>query len=324
MHDFVRVITSDGRIWNRDSVVFDILRAAQLGPVNINLLHEGPDCVMIGIDSMLDDICAYLDVTPEFFTIYTANQLTSSRYPEVRLSFAELETAVELANQYQPSMSTLQKRFGIFIGRSNWQRLCIAGYLGTQYQDQTEMTFHYDPTVDFHASNLGLEELAVKHPVVLPQVAEFLQRTPIKHDAQQYPILWDQQGFALDKQYKNIFCEVICETYFSGRTFFITEKTFRCIINRRPFMVQGPQYYLKNLQTLGFQTFSTWWDESYDQDPADARGRTLCNNIDWIAKQSHEVVDQWYKQMQPVLEHNVSVLQNLTAQQLLTTQFYHE
>lgn len=317
----IKAVTCDSLLWNKQQFVFDIIAAAQQGPVTVDLLHEGPDCVAAGIDSILDQVCELLNVPKEHFLILTSNQIKSSAYPEKRTAFVELELARDLAKKSQLVPSTLRHQFGIFIGRSNWQRLGLAAYLHQSHRDKTVMTFHYDHLLEYHRNNFGLEEFVHKHWDQGPQVHAFLKHLPIKHNNQTYPIMWNQQGFDLKKQYSSIFVEIVCETYFTGRTFFITEKTLRCIINRRPFIVQGPTNYLKNLKALGFKTFDAWWDEGYDQDPADARYQTLCSNIDWIASQSSSTIQEWYQQMQPTLEHNIQCLQNLTNQQILNTNF---
>lgn len=320
----VKVVTSDSKIWDQEKTTFELIAAASAGPVIVDLLFEGPDCVTAGIDRLLDYVRALLSVPHEHFLILTSNQLKSSSYPERRTMFAELDLAKRIAANKLVVHSDLQHKFGIFIGRSNWQRLGLAAYLHSRYADQTTMTFHYDPSVDYHISNFGLEEFVNRHWDSGQQVCDFLQHVPITHDTQTYPILWNQNGFGLEQQYKSIFAEIVCETYFTGRTFFVTEKTLRCIINRRPFIVQGPTNYVKNLKALGFRTFDAWWDEGYDQDPADARYKTLCNGIDWIASQSTATIQQWYQEMQPVLEHNVQCLAELTNQKILSTQFHYE
>lgn len=317
----IQIVTSDSVIWDREKVVFDLINAAQHGPVILHLLYEGPDCIEAGIDKVLDQVSALLQLPRTHFLINTSNQLASSAYPEQRSKFVELDLAKQLATSVAPINSTLQHRFGMFIGRSNWQRLGIAAYLHTKYRSLASMTFHYNPELDYHRSNFGLEEFVQRNWDHREYVYEFLKHVPITHDEQSYPILWKTHGFGLTEQYKNIFVEIVCETFFSGRTFFITEKTLRCIINRRPFLVQGPKHYLKNLQLLGFKTFDNWWSESYDSDHADARYLTFCNQIDWIATQSSHTIEQWYKEMQPTLEHNIQCLQQLTTEKILTTEF---
>jgi hypothetical protein len=318
----VKIATSDAQIWDLQQVTFNLLKAALLGPVKIDLAHEGPCCNTSGLDNLLDHVCQLLDLPPEHFVINTSNQLASSRYPENRTMFVELETAQSRIGKY--SISTLEKRFGIFIGRSNTGRFALASYLHQHHRSQTEMTFHYDPTHDFHINNFGLEEFLQKHWDSLTQAFEFLPHLPVRHDVQSYPILWNKAGFDLGDQYAKIFCDIVCETFCTGRTFFVTEKTLRCIINKRPFVVQGPRHYLKNLQLLGFKTFANWWDEGYDSDPEDSRYQGIVCNINWIADQDSKTIQRWYTEMQSILEHNVQVLQHITNQQILKTKFYYE
>lgn len=47
--------------------------------------------------------------------------------------------------------------------------------------------------------------------------------------------------------------------------FWITEKICRTMFNHHPFVVLSTPYFLKNLRNLGYKTFDTIIDESYDQ-----------------------------------------------------------
>lgn len=319
----VKIITSNSKIWNIEKVIFDILRAAQNGPVSVQLLHEGPCCVDVGIEDILDRVCDLLQVDTTYFVIITSNQLSSSKYPQRRTPFIELKTAQQHCRpKFFPS--TLEKNFGIFIGRSNSDRLRLSSYLHKHYQDNTEMTFHYNPADDFHRSNFGLEHAIEKCWDSRDQIFDFLDQLPLKTQEHTYPIKWDQKAFDLDQQYSRIFCDIVCETYTSGKSFFVTEKTFRCIANYRPFVVQGPRHFLTNLKKLGFKTFDAWWDEGYDTDAEDARYQGIVGNINWIAEQSKNTIKQWHNEMQPILEHNVRVLKSLTDKQITATEFYYD
>ena len=46
---------------------------------------------------------------------------------------------------------------------------------------------------------------------------------------------------------------------------FPTEKTWRSIQYGKPFVINGPKFSIKHLQDLGFETFSNYWSEDYDQ-----------------------------------------------------------
>jgi hypothetical protein len=69
--------------------------------------------------------------------------------------------------------------------------------------------------------------------------------------------------------YQNIGIDIVAETVFDYPCPYISEKVFRPISCKRPFIVVGAAYTLKLLQTLGFKTFPNIINESYDniQDP---------------------------------------------------------
>ncbi len=63
--------------------------------------------------------------------------------------------------------------------------------------------------------------------------------------------------------------QLIAETHFAQDTVFLTEKTFKCILNLQPFVIAGSPNSIKLLKTLGYRTFSKVIREAYDdeQDP---------------------------------------------------------
>jgi hypothetical protein len=59
---------------------------------------------------------------------------------------------------------------------------------------------------------------------------------------------------------------LVTETVATGRRLHLTEKTFKPICMRMPFMIVGTQGSLKYLRSYGFKTFGHLWDESYDDE----------------------------------------------------------
>lgn len=312
----IECIVSDSIIWNKDKFIIDLFAAKDQGPVDIDLKHEGPCCEQVGLNEILSAIPG-LNVR----AIHTSNQIQSSDFNEVRKSFVELALAKQKAKAVSPTVSDLTKRFALFVGRSNWQRLGLASFLWKKYNNLTKLTYHYNRLSEYHLPNLGLELLLEKQWEHRQLVYEFLDQLPITHDYQTYPILWNENAFDLDDQYAQIFCEIVCETFFSGKTFMITEKTLRPIIQRRPFVIQGPKFYLENLKKIGFKTFDAWWPEDYDLDGPDGQTQSIRSTIDYIGNQSPETIKKWYEQMQPTLDHNLQVLLNLTDAKILSTKF---
>jgi hypothetical protein len=98
---------------------------------------------------------------------------------------------------------------------------------------------------------------------------------------------------------------LVTETLATGRRQHLTEKTFKPICLRMPFVMVSTQGSLAYLRQYGFKTFGEFWDESYDDE---------CNDILRIEKVAKVLADldqldhvkkqQLFDRMQPVIEHN--------------------
>ena len=64
---------------------------------------------------------------------------------------------------------------------------------------------------------------------------------------------------------------LVTETVATGRRHHLTEKTFKPIALGMPFIIVGTQGSLRYLRSYGFKTFGDLWDESYDDEPDDAK-----------------------------------------------------
>jgi hypothetical protein len=81
-----------------------------------------------------------------------------------------------------------------------------------------------------------------------------------------------------------------------------TEKVAKPIVAGRPFIVFAGQYYLQNLHKLGFKTFSSVINESYDLvENSNDRWQQTWQQVEWLCNQDpHQV----YQTLEPILEHN--------------------
>ena len=68
---------------------------------------------------------------------------------------------------------------------------------------------------------------------------------------------------AEDKTQSALF-QVVTETMFWGRKKHLTEKIFKPMVTKSPFILLGCAHNLKYLKGYGFKTFDNWIDESYD------------------------------------------------------------
>lgn len=146
-----------------------------------------------------------------------------------------------------------------------------------------------------------------KHPA-------FKDITPI---TEKLPLILDTNQFQINKAqhfFKEIYLEswvsVITETaYAEPNTSFFSEKIFKPIRARHPFILVGTPGILKDLKKLGFKTFSEWWDESYDDitDPEE-RLDAICKLLKHLSTYSNNQWIDFYEQMRQTLNFNFEKL----------------
>ena len=117
-------------------------------------------------------------------------------------------------------------------------------------------------------------------------------------------------GLTILSWYNKFFCDIVNETFFTGHTFFPTEKTTRPLLSMNPFVVHGPKDFLARLRQLGFKTFSGFWSEEYDKLEGYARCKSIYEVINYISMQD---VNKLYEEMKPILEHNRKTLLELDS-----------
>lgn len=307
MSNFITVRTSNNRIWNVEEVIRDILLADDNAIVD--LAAEGPCVVSIGLDKILKQSQA------KNLILQTSNALETS-WKNVRY-----QPPMHFVNSTQRLSNKVVKKdqdaktFGMFIGRSNAERLLLSSIVADYSSLQT---FHFDYTNDFHQYNLGLENLLYTYGrTAFEKACKFLLDVPLQLDKiTSYPILLDHH-LDIANYYNRFFIEIVCETYFTGQTFFCTEKIWRPIVLRTPFIVQGPKHFLTNLKLMGFKTFDRWWDEGYSEDPADYQPIEITKIIKSIAEKTPEQLHSMYIEMTDILEHNYQTLMSLTEDDFL-------
>ena len=95
---------------------------------------------------------------------------------------------------------------------------------------------------------------------------------------------------------------VVTETVFYDESLHLTEKIFKPIVSKRPFILVGAPGNLAYLKRYGFRTFDQWIDESYDEetDP-EIRINMIADQLAYLCTQD---VTQMYNEMQEVLVYN--------------------
>lgn len=113
----------------------------------------------------------------------------------------------------------------------------------------------------------------------------------------------------IPKEFYRTFVNVVNET--TTNVIFITEKTWRCLLLGKPFLVNGAPNFHKSLKEKGFKLYDDIFDYSFDSIENDDK---RCQQI---AKQLYNLQDSDFKKLHDSIYHKLVYNQNLCKQMIL-------
>ena len=232
---------------------------------------------------------------------------------------------------YKNKEKNFSQHFGCLINGSTWNRLWISAFLNQNFPEKVFQTFRRRLDYPAHTINLDLDRLFFyfsQHGKLtdrsITYLGNFLKQLPIeKHTNLEKTTIdyfsWDNGGYDTEclNWYNNFFLDVVCETIFSGHSFYLTEKIARPILTCNPFLVVGPANFLKNLKKIGFKTFKNFWDETYDDFEGVMRINAMEKVLEKISSYTLEDLKNMYDKMKPILDHNYSLYHSLSGHDII-------
>lgn len=309
----------DAKIWSPDLLLDYLYTQYKLNePAVIDFMPEATCLQSVGVYGILDKFCASTGYSKSSISIRTANMIEHhNEYHIIKdvSGWYEIELLKEWCGKNNIEDKKPTYHFANFISRNHWSRLWIATILNTHYQNKTFQSYNYfNSTENYNPDRyVGLDDLVVRGCDLVTEAAEFLKTCPRTLDADVFPIQ-HPANLNLLKYYPDIFVDIVVETNVTGNSFLVTEKLWRSIIARRPFIVMSNQHYLKNLKLLGFKTFDNFWSEDYDNyaetDRIKSIEKLLCIIASWKDLQEKLLA------MQEILNHNYLTFLNLKSDTL--------
>lgn len=303
------IIPADTYIWNI-SDLNKFLIDHQGKDIKISTNHEGCCCYSVGLYKLLDQF-KFNSVT-----IITPNPVEHHNKYNIKLELPwkflnvkkEIETKFHTWNK--------SKIFGTIYGRPLWHRIGMASHLVTYHNDSSLVGCLCNPT-DMDSRELFETNQLFKHDILSFQnFGNIINCLPLKLiNVDTYtPGQQNTDGYVTQTKqiYENFFIDIVAETFTTGDCFFVTEKTVRPMLLKKPFIIFGSRDYLCYLRQLGFKTFQTldskFWSEDYDGYEGRERYIRILALIDELAKKSKKELEEMYQAMQPILDHNYNVL----------------
>jgi len=307
----IRVEIQQGRILNFKHVLNAILENKK-----VFLVNEGTNL----LDLMIEDLSFVDLIKNKDIEVHTYNLIQQPidgikiviRNQALGFYYYSIQKLLD-------NNKNINKHFGIFVGGSRWNRLFLASNLFDKYKEQSLISYRQALNNPMQPCSLQIDDLfnktaEINNKKFYTSITNFISNLPMnltnEHNDNGGFINFDQ-AWNIHVLYREIFIDIVAETFHSGHTFYPTEKTARPIACYTPFIVFGPKNYLQNLKKIGFRTFNNFWSEQYDTHTGVSRIIEINKLIDNIANMSIKDIKQMYKDMQPILKHNVEVYKNL-------------
>ena len=173
-----------------------------------------------------------------------------------------------------------------------------------------------------------LEEYC-KHDAELSKILEtnkdrILNTPPLYLDKSDLKTNWVDNITSTKELYENTLFSIVNETnFFTDKnnvatrgirvegSRFLSEKTFKPIANRHPFIIVSVPGMLDALKELGYQTFHPYIDETYDTIQDDyQRMKCIIREVDRLSHMTKEQELEFINNITPIVKHNLRTLLN--------------
>lgn len=105
--------------------------------------------------------------------------------------------------------------------------------------------------------------------------------------------------------FERTFMSAVTETLTNKGTLFLSEKTWKPLLVGHPFVTYANQGTLEYLKSIGYKTFGSWFDESYDNEENEAtRYKMVVEQINRYKNKSVDELKAIREEMKMTLIHN--------------------
>jgi hypothetical protein len=163
-----------------------------------------------------------------------------------------------------PNIPNPSKKFSIFSRRYvEWRKLIYLDLLSKDLLDVTHFTFsnlHPDLPDQIARPDKMIQDLPDHLLPYIDKINEWLTNVP-------YSVNYDDPVSAdVYELIKDSHINIVLETHIhkENNNIILTEKTYKPIVMKRPFIIYGPPNVIRTLREQGFKTFRGIINENYD------------------------------------------------------------
>lgn len=254
---------------------------------------------------------------------YGLANMLGCRYSNIHMQCRDIFIR-QAANCYMPLVDTpsllITKKFWCGNGRYTIPRHMVMCYLADKLGNYS---WWYESDMDWNIEYTWIEDLfdqeyLNKNNEILNSnkfFLEFKANTVKVHEKSGYYIpsgTFSSPNLDYKHTFDPCFVCIVNETRFAQPTANFSEKTLDAINYKKPFVVAAPPRTLEYLKKFGFKTFDKYWSEEYDRiENHSQRMAEIFKVIDYINSKSLDELNDMYRDMLDILQHNRNILKDL-------------
>jgi len=232
--------------------------------------------------------------------------------------FNELNYKPSIPSEFETKNNVNRQYHIISLNRSNWKihRTLLGCYFNQIKSDKLLWSFLNKPNQVHKTNSSGKMDYYQESTTYLRElfennISELDSLWPKEIDTQ---LVDDKFSFRTSDTFnkKNsltAYFDLVTESCFINDQIFFTEKIVKPITNLHPFIVVSTKGYLYNLKKLGFKTFDTIFDESYDDiEDNFERLEFIIRQVDSLLNKSTDEIQQMYNSVLDICLYNRNVL----------------
>lgn len=247
---------------------------------------------IVGLDALVNDNYMKHDFTKHFISL----NWRFTKHRQLIANFLAGENGY-LSWYFNDSFNVVKDK--LYFDIEEWQDSSPTVY--KQLHDNNLICQQNAPYIVDKPSDRSIDS----QTAIWPSVAEYKDG--------QTPSLFNTKETMLANFYRDIFVDIVTETRFAQSCANYSEKVLQPMQYMKPFILLAPPHTLKYIKESGYQTFSDFWDESYDEiEDHGERLRKILELIKSLLDKPIEELRNVYQQMLPVLEHNRKLHKELT------------
>jgi len=230
-----------------------------------------------------------------------------------------------LPREYEPSdhhqtkfLENHKDKFFLHLSRRNRPHRVLANYLMSKSEIKNDGYLSQDKLRRRDVNsilNVSNESPNLINKLTVDDIKEWNRELPYVVDSDDFEVNWASYR-SEDLYHKTVF-SIVLETNVNdrgGTTMFPSEKTFKAIIHKHPFMIFGNRGINSFLKSLGLKTYDSYFDIGSFDFETDPVSRYLkikdisIHTVNHLKKLTIEQRCQWRFQFKDILDYNYDLL----------------